>query len=204
MTKTPFPPAEPRFRDHLDRAVKLLDRYAQAPIGPQATERRAELLLQVEIAQQARIANLLTIASTPGMPQSSKVLATLELFEETPGEEGSARLRPDVVKALGTTVDLLDYLVKSLVDAEYLGTPAAEEDTLEDLDRCSNCGGPDDDGEGYDGYCGNCADRATCEQCGERLGEDDLTVIQTPDQVALCISCVTRGQVAADEEYLSN
>lgn len=118
MTKTPFPPAEPRFRDHLDRAVKLLDRYAQAPIGPQATERRAELLLQVEIAQQARIANLLTIASTPGMPQSSKVLATLELFEETPGEEGSARLRPDVVKALGIDLDTLRQLHAELKQAQ--------------------------------------------------------------------------------------
>lgn len=79
-------------------------------------------------------------------------------------EEGARTQWGNTTEALGTTVDLLDYLVKSLVDAEYLGTPAAEEDTLEYLDRCSNCGGPDDDGEGYDGYCGNCADRATCEQ----------------------------------------
>ena len=29
----------------------------------------------------------------------------------------------------------------------------------EDDDACADCGEPLDDGEGYDGYCGNCADK---------------------------------------------
>ena len=33
----------------------------------------------------------------------------------------------------------------------------------EDLDCCWKCGAPNDDGEGWDGLCGNCADRAAME-----------------------------------------
>lgn len=30
----------------------------------------------------------------------------------------------------------------------------------EDEDRCTQCDDPADNGEGWDGLCGNCADRA--------------------------------------------
>lgn len=39
----------------------------------------------------------------------------------------------------------------------------------EDDNVCSECGDPTDDGEGYDGLCGNCADKVTC---GDELVED--------------------------------
>lgn len=29
----------------------------------------------------------------------------------------------------------------------------------DDDDKCSACGGPNDDGEGWDGLCGDCADK---------------------------------------------
>lgn len=35
---------------------------------------------------------------------------------------------------------------------------------------CVECGGPNDDGEGWDGMCGNCADRAEAER-GEATDE---------------------------------
>lgn len=35
-----------------------------------------------------------------------------------------------------------------------------------DDDFCSTCGGSLDDGEGWDGYCGNCADRVVNEEEG--------------------------------------
>jgi len=37
------------------------------------------------------------------------------------------------------------------------------EDDME-LDTCTQCGEPDDDGEGWDGLCGSCADRHQAEQ----------------------------------------
>lgn len=38
-------------------------------------------------------------------------------------------------------------------------------DGYDESNTCTNCGRPTDDGEGYDGLCGNCADKAN--------GEDD-------------------------------
>jgi len=32
-----------------------------------------------------------------------------------------------------------------------------------DLSKCRECGEPNDDGEGWDGLCGNCADKAEGE-----------------------------------------
>lgn len=37
---------------------------------------------------------------------------------------------------------------------------------------CRNCGGPTDDGEGWDGYCGNCAD--AFENMRQRAGKGEL------------------------------
>jgi len=39
---------------------------------------------------------------------------------------------------------------------EGLALDRAREDKL---NRCKECGAPNDDGEGWDGLCGNCADR---------------------------------------------
>ncbi len=39
---------------------------------------------------------------------------------------------------------------------DNLPEPEPDED---DPDACRECGGPTDDGEGYDGRCGNCADQ---------------------------------------------
>ncbi len=41
----------------------------------------------------------------------------------------------------------------------------------EDDSKCRSCGGPNDDGEGYDGLCGDCADKASCHECGADLGD---------------------------------
>lgn len=44
------------------------------------------------------------------------------------------------------------------VEAAYDSTPDDEAD-----EACSECGEPTDDGEGYDGLCGSCADKAEAE-----------------------------------------
>ena len=38
-----------------------------------------------------------------------------------------------------------------------------------------DCGERNDNGEGWDGYCGNCADKRTCPVCGETKDVDDTT-----------------------------
>lgn len=42
---------------------------------------------------------------------------------------------------------------------------AGMECTCDDESPCRDCGASTDDGEGWDGYCGNCADRRTCPGC---------------------------------------
>lgn len=46
------------------------------------------------------------------------------------------------------------------VDTDYKGADGRSvcDDCREDM--CDKCGASTDDGEGYDGLCGNCADRA--------------------------------------------
>lgn len=46
-------------------------------------------------------------------------------------------------------------LCDSCIDADRRARAAAADD---DDERCDACGGPNDDGEGWDGLCGNCAD----------------------------------------------
>lgn len=43
-------------------------------------------------------------------------------------------------------------------DSELVWTPDGS--STWPPEKCSECGSPCDDGEGYDGLCGNCADRA--------------------------------------------
>lgn len=52
------------------------------------------------------------------------------------------------------------------IKAEDLVQPAGEEDSIgsELENRCSECGAPNDDGEGFDGLCGECADKATAPE----------------------------------------
>lgn len=77
----------------------------------------------------------------------------------------------------------------------------------DDPEVCDSCGAPTDDGEGYDGLCGNCADvaelhqgrddlteeaneaacredRDACETCGDKLGDDSYE--------GLCSDCAER------------
>jgi len=45
-------------------------------------------------------------------------------------------------------------------------------------DECRECGDSLDDGEGSDGWCGNCADRHSCTRCLDAYEDlDDLTEI---------------------------
>jgi hypothetical protein len=67
----------------------------------------------------------------------------------------------------------------NLLMIEVTGEPVLDDD--EDDDQCSDddCDGTTDDGEGYDGLCGNCADATTCSECGEVKRRE----------AALCSSC---------------
>lgn len=68
-----------------------------------------------------------------------------------------------------------------------LTTATTSDDDLDDDldDACSECGAPLDDGEGYDGRCGTCADihESTCSICGGRFVEDSSTgaLVHDPD-----------------------
>lgn len=63
-------------------------------------------------------------------------------------------------------------------DPEDCTTHEHEEDEEDDFadEECGVCGAPTDDGEGYAGKCGNCADREYaddhCATCGDELGDD--------------------------------
>lgn len=50
---------------------------------------------------------------------------------------------------------------------------------------CRACNAPLDDGEGSDGYCGNCADQRSCAECGEHIADD---LADVPDD-NVCRSC---------------
>lgn len=61
---------------------------------------------------------------------------------------------------------------------------------IDEIDTCSECSAPLDDGEGYDGRCGTCADahETTCSICGGRFVEDPAgspgVVVHDPDEDA--------------------
>lgn len=50
-------------------------------------------------------------------------------------------------------------------------------------EHCS-CGAPLNDGEGFDGLCGNCADKASCSECGEALPEGNEGCVCPDCQIA--------------------
>jgi hypothetical protein len=93
----------------------------------------------------------------------------LEAFKKEFNEKLAAMSDEELVESfrkIGCEVELLEY---------------SEED---DDSVCRECGEPNDDGEGYDGLCGNCADMATCKDCGEHLGDP----VEDPDD-RLCDAC---------------
>lgn len=59
-----------------------------------------------------------------------------------------------------------------LSDYEYLGQHLVASTNDSDEEPCRSCGAINDDGEGEDGQCGNCADRCACHICGERICHD--------------------------------
>lgn len=76
------------------------------------------------------------------------------------------------------------------IDAAAVGVD--EDDELDDDDEgpCRACGEPTDDGEGFDGYCGNCADARSCQECGGELDEtydDDEELPE--DRPRVCSDC---------------
>lgn len=68
----------------------------------------------------------------------------------------------------------------------------AESDDSGDEEPCSNCGrlNFDGEGDGETGLCGDCADRCSCSNCGERVADepDDMPVDH------LCNGCRTAQQ----------
>lgn len=69
-------------------------------------------------------------------------------------------LTRDMVKAL---LPILEYFAQTGDLPEVLPIPNEIRipDDDEDEELCSTCGGPNDNGEGYDGECGDCADRTS-------------------------------------------
>lgn len=81
---------------------------------------------------------------------------------------------------LGSRVDLLEAMADAV--AEWA------QDNL-----CSECHDATlDDGEGWDGKCGNCADRDACTECSEVLHDADR-------EVGLCPGCQEDEEEPSDE-----
>ncbi|WP_244832380.1 helix-turn-helix domain-containing protein [Caballeronia sp. TF1N1] len=111
------------------------------------------------------------------------VAAALKAIENTPTPFGTA-------EALNMDEKLEAKLPTAPeVKAEDLVSPKSDVDTLIDqansdddedgelADRCLECGADSSDGEGFDGLCGECADRATAPQ--QPIDEKSLTSIMS-------------------------
>jgi hypothetical protein len=93
-------------------------------------------------------------------------------------EDGEPRWPPEVMQQIEEQLTdlfrrLADWLYRTLEkEYEYLTSDEAITESLEaneiveetDEDVCRTCGGPNDNGEGWDGECGDCADRTAAEE----------------------------------------
>jgi hypothetical protein len=96
-------------------------------------------------------------------------------------EDGEPRWPPEVMQQIEDQLTdlfrrLADWLYRTLEkEYEYLTSDEAIIESLEangieeenDEGVCRTCGGPNDNGEGWDGECGDCADRTAAEEDGE-------------------------------------
>ncbi len=112
--------------------------------------------------------------------QHATVIAALRFYQEQGQTKGwRSRDIDDIATNGGSVGALEDAGVDALIEHLQFGdedTLAGEdEEDFGDPDKCE-CGAPTDDGEGYAGKCGNCADRDYaddhCSTCGDELGDD--------------------------------
>lgn len=68
--------------------------------------------------------------------------------------------------------DLIDHLHFDGIASAFLEAIDVDRLDADNLEVCGSYGAPTDDGEGYDGLGGACADKASCATCGDELGED--------------------------------
>ncbi len=78
-------------------------------------------------------------------------------------ERGDAKGREEALAELRRMARIADLHVAAVdeQEAQAAAEQESEEDTVDDF--CRECGGDNTRGEGYDGLCGNCADRAQQE-----------------------------------------
>jgi len=118
---------------------------------------------------------------TAALLGSQSVWAGADLLEDIAAQASHAFGRD---RSIGDQDQEQLKLWRNVADEIGLGLDFSEEE-------CRECGDSLDDGEGSDGWCGNCADRHSCTRCldaYEDLG--DLTEITTEDGTErVCADC---------------
>lgn len=123
--------------------------------------------------------------------QFATIIAALRYWQRKAGK-GSGEPE-ELMIATGEGFEPLgDAEIDELVEHLQFDGDDEDEDLDEEFDeedaKCDDCGAPTDDGEGYDGKCGNCADKEhadeACSTCGDALGEDSYE--------GMCSDCAER------------
>ena len=82
------------------------------------------------------------------------VAARIKAMKETPNDKES-----DIIDLLADIGHLCDSIGLDFDDAIRRATDHLEAEREEEETACTRCGEPTDNGEGWNGLCGNCADR---------------------------------------------
>lgn len=84
-------------------------------------------------------------------------------------EDGAWQQWGNTLEALGNTSAALQVMANALMEDDRLASLADPEE-----EKCRECEAPLDDGEGWDGLCGSCADRAFEAETADEDEEDEL------------------------------
>lgn len=116
-----------------------------------------------------------SISDTTGKASASKVQSHIAAICDDAGLPAMTGILQVVSDRENATGRQLLSLTSDQITAMYeeFAGPAIDDLEQELLDSsCRACGDPIDDGEGSDGYCGNCADARSCSECGELISDD--------------------------------
>lgn len=85
-------------------------------------------------------------------------------------EDGAWQQWGNTTEALGTTGPALQAIADKLLEEDHI----ARSDNPQEEEKCRECEAPLDDGEGWDGFCGSCADRAFEAETADEDEADEL------------------------------
>lgn len=138
---------EAMFWNHIGPAIDLVeyDLKMGKPAGPDRDLDPAEV--------EAHVA---AICEQAGCNSMADVLGVVADRDEVPNGTFMRLTPEDITELYEERVELyVNDLEQELLDSS-----------------CRDCGADLEDGEGSDGWCGNCADARTCIECGEHIADD--------------------------------